>query len=191
MLASLGTTGSPSGCRHSKSSSAPGAMLLGMNIYWCCRMMTLWLSHVGGSGLLSSSGGVRVRKSLKGGMVCSYPFKDHLNESFVVSGGCFKVGGMVCSIPASDGVDELLVRKGGLLSGILSTGSCGMRGSTQPAVSPKPVTGLDSINMAVGSAAKLIRWQTHVVSGGRQFETKKPCSRCSGQVSDRRDNGNE
>ena len=110
----------------------------------------LSLSGVGGNDLSSSSGGVCLTKSLKGGIVCSYPISDDFRVSFVVRGGCFKVGGIVCSIPASDGVDELFVRKGGLLSGTLSTGSCGIRGSAQPAVSPKPVTGFDSMNMAVG-----------------------------------------
>ena len=110
----------------------------------------LSLSGVGGNDLSSSSGGVCLIKSLKGGIVCSYPISDDFRVSFVVRGGCFKVGGIVCSIPASDGVDELFFRKGGLLSGSLSTGSCGIRGSAQPAVSPKPVTGLDSMDMAVG-----------------------------------------
>jgi hypothetical protein len=152
----------------------------------------LTVSGVGGSGLPSSSGGVCLTKSLNGGMVCSYPSRDDLIAlSFIVSGGCSKVGGMLCSIPASEGFDELFFRKGGLLSGTLLTGSCGMRGSAQPAVSPKPVTGLDSMNMAVGFAAEVIRWRRHVVSCGRQFETKEPCARCSGLVSGGRDKGNE
>jgi hypothetical protein len=150
----------------------------------------LTLSGVGGSGLSSGSGGVCLTKSLKRGMCCSYPMGDDLNVSFVVTGGCFKVGGMVCSIPTSDGVDELFVRKGGLLSGTLSSGSCGMRGNAQPAVSPKPVTGLDSMNMAVGCAAESIRWRRHGVGCGRHSETKESWSRCSGQVSGRRDNEN-
>jgi hypothetical protein len=151
----------------------------------------LTVSGVGGSGLPSSSGGVCLTKSLNGGMVCSYPSRDDLIAlSFIVSGGCFKVGGMLCSIPDTEGFDELFFRKGGLLSGTLSTGSCGMRGSAQPAVSPKPVTGLDSMNMAVGFAAEVIRWRRHVVSCGRQFETKESCARCSGLVSGGRDKGN-
>ena len=116
----------------------------------------LTLSGVGGSGLPSSSGGVCLTKSLKGGICCSNPIRDDLIVSFVVRGGCLEVGGMLCSIPTSDAVDELFVRKGGLLSGTLSTGSCGIRGSAQPAVSPNPVTGLDSMNMAVGCTAELI-----------------------------------
>jgi hypothetical protein len=95
-------------------------------------------------------------KSLKGGMCCSNPIRDDLIVSFAVRGGCLEVGGMLCSIPTSDAVDELFVRKGGFLSGTLSTGSCGIRGSAQPAVSPNPVTGLDSMNMAVGCTAELI-----------------------------------
>ena len=149
----------------------------------------LSLSGVGGNDLSSSSGGVCLTKSLKGGIVCSYPIRDDFRVSFVVRGGCFKVGGIVCSIPASDGVDELFVRKGGLLSGTLSTGSCGIRGSAQPAVSPKPVTGLDSMNMAVSFATELLKWRRHVVSRGRVFETKDSCSRRSGQLSGRRDKG--
>ena len=151
----------------------------------------LTLSGVGGSGLSSASGGVCRTKSLKGGICCSYPTRDDLYVSFVVRGGCFKVGGMVCSIPTSDGVDELFVRRGGLLSGTLSIGSCGIRGNAQPAVSPKPVTGLDSMNMAVGCTAESIGWRRHIVGCGRHLETKKSCSRCSWQVSGRRDNENE
>jgi len=149
----------------------------------------LTLDGVSGSGLSSSSGGIRLTKSLKGGMICSYPWRDDLSESSVVRGGCFKVGGIVCSIPTKDGADELLASMRGLLSGALRTGSCGMRGSAQPAVSPKPVTGLDSMNMAVSSTAKSIRWRRHVISCGRHFETKERCSRRSGQVSGQWDKG--
>jgi hypothetical protein len=92
---------------------------------------------VGGKGFSSSSGGVRLMNSWKGRTVCSKPLRDELDVSVVVYGGRFRGAvGMVCSIPISDGVDEIAFRICGRRRGTLGTGSCGMSGSAQPAVSP-------------------------------------------------------
>lgn len=97
----------------------------------------LTCNGVGGKGLSSSSGGVRLTNSWKGMTVCSKLLRDEFDVSVVVYGGLFRgAGGMVCSIPFNDGVEEFTVRICGRRRGTLGTGSCGMSGSAQPAVSP-------------------------------------------------------